>query len=223
VIHLYALADAPVAVAGLSGLDGAEVRDLHCGRLHAVVSDHDAVPAPTREHALDHAAVVEAVCALVDAVPVRFGVRHADEPALRAALDERAEALVDVLRRVGGRHELVLRATAAPEAKAPTPSTVAAADAPGRSYLEARLAEERARVTAARSARERLRSRTEELDDLAVEVLERDGPVGPERCLLVDDDRLEATLRLARRLIDAQDGLVLGGPWPPYTFAGGIG
>jgi hypothetical protein len=49
--------------------------------------------------------------------------------------------------------------------------------------------------------------------------VERDGPQGPERCLLVAVEQAERLLELARQLAAGDARLVVGGPWPPYTFA----
>jgi hypothetical protein len=228
VIHLYALADRPTAVDDLVGVDDAPLREVPVPPLHAVVSEHERAPRATRERALAHADATLRVCRRTSATPVRYGAHHADAAALETALEGRAGDLLASLQRVGGRLEVVVRFAATPTPVGAGASTVSggsgagsgaeAADA-GRAYLEDRLQRERQDREARRAAVEALRESTSVLDAHATEVVERDGPQGPERCLLVAHDDAEVLLDLARELAAGDARLVVGGPWPPYTFA----
>lgn len=237
-IHVYALTAVPVDLGDLVGVDGRGVRPVACPPLHAVVSDHDRAPGPTRGRALAHARVVAAAGEAAPAVPVQYGARHADETALRAAVRERAGALSDTLARVGGHVEVVVRFAAPVREQAPTgragdgtdiagdpaPSSDVPAVSPdaagsGRAYLEGRRERERAERAVRRAARQRLRERTAPFEPLASEAADRSGPRGPERCLLVPDAEVAPLLAAARAAADADGDLVVGGPWPPYTFA----
>ena len=87
-IHLYALGEPPPAGWVGVGVDDVAVEILACGDLHAAVSRHERPVAADRPQLLAHAAVVEALSLVTASVPVRFGVRHVDEPALMAAIEE---------------------------------------------------------------------------------------------------------------------------------------
>jgi hypothetical protein len=234
VIHLYALAGRPAEVDGLVGVDGAPLRSIPAAPLHAVVSDHEGVPRATRTRALAHAEATLQVCQLAPATPARYGAHHADEAALRSALAERAEDLLASVRRVGGRLEVVVRferrpdpvpASAVGGPASATPRTrgdedgAASGEGAGRAYLEGRLERERAEQETRRVAADGLRGRTAVLDEDAVGIIERDGAQGPERCLLVPAGRADAVVATAHALADGEPRIVVGGPWPPYTFA----
>jgi hypothetical protein len=218
-LHLYAIADRPVDVTDVRGIDGSGVESVRCGDLHAVVSRHTETPPTTRETALAHAGVVEAVALGGSAAPVRFGVGHHNEAALRAAVEERARGLSAAIARVRGRVEFVVR-VAEPVESAATPTTAACAGQPsGRHYLEDRLEQERGRRAALEAARDRVIARTSPLVELAVETRDRVGPAGPERCFLVPLSASERFAGLAADVIGADPPLVLGGPWAAYSFA----
>jgi hypothetical protein len=221
VIHLYALARGTRLPAGEVGVDGAELEIVSCGEIDAVVSEHDHAPAADRAGALRHAAVVAAVAGHAEVVPVRYGVQHQDRASLRAAVRDAAPALLRSLERVGGHVEFVIRRdpaafpSPAPRAPAPPPSE----ERPGRRYLEDRLAEERRARDAERVATAELRALTGPLDGQAAVVVERSGPHGPERCYLVERQELGTFTAAASACLKDREELVLGGPWPPYTFA----
>lgn len=239
-IHVYALTSAPLTLGGETGMDGQPLRTVGCPPLAAVVSDHDRPPAATRERVLTHARVVASVADRASALPVQFGAEHADETALRGAVLEREADLCRALGRVGGHVEVVVRfdgpeppvppASSGPPEPPPGDATVpadreGAGVAPeagsGRAYLEQRRAREQHVLSHRRAAAQALRERTAPFEHLAAELLDRAGRYGPERCLLVQRGRLEELLAAARATLEAHDDLVLGGPWPPYTFADG--
>ncbi len=240
-IHVYALVERPFELDGLiGGVDDRPLRLVYCPPLYAVVSEHDRAPGASRERALAHAAVVAAVAERTDVVPVQYGAQHADDGALRAAVGERAGGLQEAMRRVGGHVEVVVRFDRPPGrprgaeggdgdggdagadgdggAKAPPGDTVDA-EGSGRAYLERRLERERAERTARLAASEQLRARTAPVEQLATEATDRPGPRGPERCLLVHRDEVEPLLAAVRAVAAEDPDLVVGGPWPPYTFA----
>jgi hypothetical protein len=230
VIHVYALAERPAEVDGLLGVDGSPLRSVPAPPLHAVVSGHERAPRATRERALAHAEATLQVCQLVPATPVRYGAHHADEAALGTALAERGQDLLASVRRVGGRLEVVVRFERGPEpvttaavtgtgVAAASPATGAAADVgAGRAYLEGRLERQRAELRERRAAADDLREQTAGLDRHADRVIERDGAQGPERCLLVPAGSVAVVVAAARGLA-SERRIVVGGPWPPYTFA----
>lgn len=215
-IHVYALTAERVALDGLLGVVGAAVALVDCGGLHAVVSRHHQSPAREPERALEHAAVVEAVARTVPTLPVRFGSGYADEQALRTAVDERRGHLSAQLRRIGHCVEFVVRIAPQPE---PQSGDADAAAGSGRAYLERRLAHDKALRSTREAARDRLRVRTPTLADLAILTIERDGSRGPEAAYLVSAEDAERFRTLADEVVAGDPSLVVGGPWPPYTFA----
>jgi hypothetical protein len=222
VIHLYALTAEPPASVGLVGVDGAPVTTLAAGALVGVTSEHRSAPEVTADNALAHAAVVAAVADQVPTLPVRFGTHHRDHAALREALAETEDELLATLARIGHAVEYVVRAGAGPaasQASAPAPAddSVGQRQGPGRRYLEERLAEQHAAEAAEAAARARVAAATAGLDTLAIAIAERVGRSGPERCFLVDRDATAAFAAAAAAA--TEDGLVVGGPWPPFTFA----
>lgn len=235
-IHLYALTRGARLPPGVVGIQGTELEIVPCGPIDAVVSEHEYAPPADRATALSHAAVVAAVAEHAEVVPVRYGVQHRDRAGLQGAVIEAEPELVHSLQRVGGHVEFVVRHASdasarrtsppraqkppersAPDASAPDEATTA--PQPGRRYLEERLAEQRRARDAELMAAAELRALTSPLDGQAAVVVERTGPYGPERCYLVDRGALASFTVAASACLEDREELVLGGPWPPYTFA----
>jgi hypothetical protein len=219
VIHLYAVtAELPPAV-DVRGIDGADLSTVDAGALLAVASEHATAPTADAANALAHATVIAAVGDQVPSLPVRFGAHHRDHAAVRAALAETEDLLLATLARVGHAVEYVVRTEPTPATGAPVSTPTGGGDeGRGRRYLEERLAEQRAATAAADAVRERVAVATAALEALAIEVTERLGRSGPERCFLVDRSTHE-TFETAAAAATADSDLVLGGPWPPFTFA----
>jgi hypothetical protein len=224
VIVLYALAE-PGHGAELGPLatgDG-PLRIVPCGTIDAVIAERPHPPARTLEAAQEHAEVVVAITARLAAAPVRFGSWHADEGSLQAAIAARAEELRARVRAVGDAVEFLVRPATAPARSATAsassePAGGAASSAPGRSYLEGRLAQEQAARDAEREASARLLAVTAPLEALARDHRLGHGRAGVERCFLVGRDDAARFAELVRELTDGTD-LLAAGPWPPFTFA----
>lgn len=224
-IHLYALARAG-GDPRVAGIAAAPVVTFDAAGLHAIVSHHDAAVRATPDAALAHVAVIEALAAQTDVLPVRFGPGHADTATLRAELDRIRPQLHTLLDRVAGHVEFVVRAT-----EPPAPAAVGAGHAPtdpaapggrqgqGRAYLEARRARIRAEAEGEEALRDRLRSTTEPLASGAAAVRDTTGRNGPERCFLVSRHAAPTFAAQAQQLTDGAGDLVVGGPWPPFTFS----
>lgn len=196
------------------------------------------VALPTPENLLRHEAIVETVRRGGPALPVRFGTVLADPDAVREALAQRYDTLLDDLRRVGDKFELGVTALwrhgaadsnafqAAPrpdEPKAQREGTATAELQSGASYLRARMAEHRR----AMQSRERAEDVSAELDiALRRHALDARRILCPSERLalrttyLVSPDRLSAfvdafdVVRQEQRAVH----LLLSGPWPPYSF-----
>jgi hypothetical protein len=224
VIHLYAVTRG-VLPGSLRGLDDVPLSAVAVGDLHAVISRHEVALPPTEMQALRHAAVIEVLAAHVDVLPVRYGSHHGREADLRRRLEEQLPQLRDLLQRVGGHVEFVVRPSAAepqpPDGQVSVPRA-AAGGAPdagtGRAYLERRLAEERATAEELAASRARLHAATEELVGAAAAVHELTRHHSPERCFLVARPAAASFGERARQLVGGGP-YVVGGPWPPFTFA----
>jgi hypothetical protein len=222
VIHLYAVSALAPDPPDVRGIDGAPLRHPACGALHATVSDHPRAPAPSVESATSHAAVIAAVAEQVPTVPIRFGVDHTDAVSLRRSLSEVEDTLLRTLERVGDAVEFVLRAGASPPTTTPVAIPDDGTDARGRTYLEDRLrAQQEARATEERR-RTALATAAAPLAEHAIETTDRVGRAGPERCFLVARAQARRFAEVAAEVLADRDELLLGGPWPPYTFAGDV-
>ncbi|HLT69638.1 MAG TPA: GvpL/GvpF family gas vesicle protein [Acidimicrobiales bacterium] len=234
-IDVYAVAAGPRRPPGVAGVEGSPVELLDHRALVVAVSRHAAAPPPTRAAALAHAAVCDELQALAEAVlPVRFGAVYADEPALRAALDERHADLAAGLDHVRGRVEVGVRVgwdpaggdgDPAPSAPAPPATGAGGGGGPGRAYLLDRAAEERRRG-ARRERAERLAAAVHgAVAPLAADsrhrVLATDGLL-LSAAYLVDRPGVDGLVVRARAVVAEHPGLALlcTGPWPPYHFAG---
>lgn len=189
-----------------------------------------------------HHAVLEAASRVGPVVPARLCTLFSDDRALAASLDERRDALVEVLGRLEGRAEWGVKVYCEPETataraaeRDPQAKALAQAAAKGtegqmfilRKRREARLAE----AVAARS-----QEVAEQVSD-AVDPLAGDLRFRPLRSDLQPDRKDQMILNLALLLSEEEqaevervveelaaelepDGyrLELGGPWPPYSF-----
>jgi hypothetical protein len=224
VIVLYALAEAGRgARLGSLTTEAGPLRAVRCGTLDAVIAEHPGPPARTGEAAQQHAQVVAAITARLPAAPVRFGSWHADERSLRTAVDARADELRARVLAVGDAVEFLVRP--AVDATSPTgpmatpiPTDAAPAGAPGRAYLEGRLAQAQATRDRDRDAAARLLAVTAPLEPLAREHRLGRGRAGIERCFLVARGDADRFAELLRELTAGTD-LLAAGPWPPFTFA----
>ena len=244
-------AKAPEGVSGHAG--GGALRTLSAGRLTAVVQH---VPAAgfsqeaLRERLADrrtlescaraHHAVVSAVAAVTDTVPLPLATLYLDDERARSALVGDEQRFLDALERIAGRVEWGVKVYAAaprarpaqprtPSAPAPTPSPGPGA---GRAYLE--------RVRSRRQEQDRFRDaalRTAERVDSAARAvavaarrLRAHGPeaTGGHRWQVLNaayllpagqERRLREALAPYRRVPGVE--LELSGPWVPYSFAEG--
>ncbi len=110
-VHAIVTASDPELVGAL-GLGGREVRSVTCGRIRALVSDAPQGLRPERRHLAAHHALLKRLGAQSSAVlPVSFGVVADGIRDLRRVLAENEQTLLEQLRRVAGRVEMLLRIT----------------------------------------------------------------------------------------------------------------
>jgi gas vesicle protein GvpL/GvpF len=126
--------DAEVDLSWLVGVGEAKVRTVSCDELAVLVSDVSMAEfgeAALRrnlenldwldEVARQHHYVIDAAARMFPLLPTRLATVYSGDAAVCAALAERSEQLLDVLRRVGGRVEWGVKAYAAPDSGAAGP------------------------------------------------------------------------------------------------------
>jgi Gas vesicle synthesis protein GvpL/GvpF len=236
----------PARLAGVRGVDGAEVRLVRYRDLVAVVS-----PVPLAEFdeaalraklerlpwlevtARAHHAVVQAVAARSVTLPLRLATVYRGDERVTEVLRQghwRFRAALDLL---AGRVELGVKVYADPQATAP--ATPPAASSPGRDYLRRRRAQHRARDDARQRAAAAAAQVDAALAELAVDSRHRP-PQSPQLsgargenvlnvAYLVDAERAEELAARARRLEAEAPGVrvEVTGPWAPYSFAPPVG
>jgi len=225
-MHLYALVSGPVDSSTMTGIGERPVRQVEAGGLTAIVSYHDEVPATTKASALAHHEVVTAVADQAPTLPVRFGAAFQDRGSLVTMLGARADELQAAVRDIGERVEYVVRPSGDVSARSPRATTARApadrqqAEGGGRTYLLERLDEHRAWEQAAAVVVRQLEAIDRSVAPLAVRGVERSGPLGPERCYLVDRARADQFRQAVGDALAVDGvGIEVGGPLPPYTFA----
>ena len=181
------------------GLGAAPLRTVRHHRLRAVVSDH-AARVPVDEASLwSYEGVVEGLMRAGTILPARFGTAAADDGEIMAMLSTRGGELARSLERVRYAVEFAVRSPDSPEEH----GELADPDRPGTAYLRRRLAQ---------------KQDSRRLADLVAGVageLVRETERRAFRPLAVLVDRRHVpqfTARFRAR------GLILTGPWPPYSF-----
>jgi hypothetical protein len=223
VIHLYAVTRG-VVPGSLRGLDDVALSTVAVGDLRAVITQHPVAVRSTEPAALRHVAVIETLAEHADVLPVRFGSQHDREDDLHRRLEELLPQLRGLLEQVGGHVEFVVRPVEVvprpqPNQTAPHLAAGAAGAGTGRAYLERRLTEERTTADELAATRARLHDATEGLAAAAAAVHELTSQRGPERCFLVARSAATSFGEQARQLVADSGRFVMGGPWPPFTFA----
>jgi hypothetical protein len=211
-LHVYALAEHPVALPPTAGIGGGRLRAVPVDGVDAVVSDIGSVaPAADERTVLAHARVVDDLVSVNEAVlPGRFGGGFEDDGTLRDAIGPRLEKLRAALERVRGNVEIGLRVLTGEQRQVATASS-------GRDYLAGRLAEAQAAERAAKEIHQPLaasaradmlnvRATPELLLSAAYLIPRGDVDAFRTRVEALDRDHAELTF-------------VCTGPWPPYSFA----
>lgn len=263
-LYVYAIGAADIAVPAHVATFGGPLFIVRSGALGAVVSrfrpsdrlgqgrtsgesdthSNTATPAATGENLLRHEAVVEAICAVAAALPVRFGVTLPDGVAVERALARQQGALRADLLRIGDKVEVSVMALWNPAAidevtedertamkgqPADQPDARPDDQRPGLTYLRARQAQYQ-RSAAARARAERL---GRALDvELRPHPLQTQRVLCPSQRLALRDiylleraqvDDFGQTFEDVRRRHAAEARLLLSGPWPPYSFVSAPG
>lgn len=234
-MYLYAITDQPEApIPAGPGLKGASLLSLVYREIAAVVSPLAAAGVQATEvNIRRHEAVVEALMADRAVLPVRFGAVLEDEPAVQAALAAHYAGFVADLDRVRGRVEIGLRVLwneeeqasrrAGQQGSAPPRTSAPLHTGSGRTYLMARLEQER-----------RVQAERERAEELAAELhtpLARLAAESTHQLLVTPRMLLTAAYLVERNQMAAfqQEVEALGvvypalhflctGPWPPHSF-----
>jgi hypothetical protein len=235
---MYAIGRAfdPAGLAGLVGIDGAQVQLVAHRDVVAVVgaASSDEAALTARLEALDelaavagaHDAVVAAVAALTVVVPFRLATIYQDEHRVRELLRERYEKFRALLDQLAGTVEVGVKLYV--EDRSPVP---AAAGGTGRAYLRQLSQRHRRRDEEWRHAA----AAAERVDTaLGAHALDRNhhrpqpaqlsGASGRNvlnAAYLVPTSRLAEFTQVAQRLVTDEPALRIEvtGPWAPYSFA----
>ncbi len=204
---LYGIVDADRHTPAGRDFEGRRLRLLGCGEVAAVLGASLPASAIDETALREYARVIEVLMDDGPVLPARWG-SVATEKEIAATLHARHGELRQALERVRGAVEFSVRPPTEGLATGGRPAADAATGTggPGTAYLRARLAGQRG---------ERELS---ELIDAAAGGMVRARAWRPTRALalLVERDRAaEFAARIRAR------GLVLTGPWPPWSFAGG--
>ena len=206
------------------GLRGAPLEFVGAGALGAWAT-RDPLDGGTREDAFDHHRVVEGICAAQPCLPVRSGTRLPDAEAVRALIAARADGLLLMLDRVGGRRELAVTLLWPDSGVEPGRGhAVVGTGSPGRSFLERKrsdqAAEDARRATAERLARALETGLATEQSDVR-HAMCPSSRVALSTAVLAPAGEAEELKARAVEVVSRLEGVrgVVSGPWPPYTFA----
>ena len=201
-VCVYALASGAHARLGIRGVAGERLRAIRISRMTVIVGDVRRAPAPTIRHLKRHAAIIEQLAHVFDAIlPVRFATCVANEEELAAVLRSRASKLKARLRAVRRRTQMTIRLVA-PRVAQPRPTS-------GAEYLRQR----RVVVPAFEPVRAAI---GKYIKDARVD---RSGDVVTINHLIPRTavERYRAGVERAAAEHDVR--LMLTGPWPPFAFA----
>lgn len=229
------------AVDGVAGIGGAPVRIVAAGELSCVISDVEL--GEFGEQALrqnleqldwlarvarEHNAVIDAICRITTALPVRLATIYRDDASATAQVMRRLEAARGALARVAGREEWGVKVFG-PIAEESTAETSRAAS--GTEYLRRRRAALQQQTSAHAAAQADADAVFEQLAELAIDA-RRHRPQDPQlsgnrhpmllnAAFLVEREEVPDFQKLVAKLAAGHPSyeLALTGPWPPYSFA----
>jgi Gas vesicle synthesis protein GvpL/GvpF len=211
----YAIAECSEGEVDGHGLEGRPLKGVAEGELVAVVSERSTRHLDQESAILwEYERTVETLMRQHPILPARFGSVFDAEDDVRSMMRERSAELRAAVARVRDAAELGLRASwsSLPEG--------GKSDESGTAYMHRRLAQHRRAEHVARVL--------EPLDRLARAShhrLQPDAATAFAGAYLIERDRLEEFTQLVRDLDQRLEdiGLLLTGPWPPYSFAQGAG
>lgn len=206
-ISLYCVVDDPAAARAACRGSGPEgVMVIGAGRL-GCVGRMEVTPLPSDDPQalVDHDAVIRRLMGTCTVLPFRYGTAFSSEGEVQAQMDARAGEFELLLRKLRGKVELALRASAAPPPRRCASS--------GRGYLRA------LRHEAGGSVLHELHKALAASSDSAVVTADR--PCSIKSSYLVDESGIERFCRLLAQTLSGLEGVrdtSLTGPWAPYSF-----
>lgn len=180
-----------------------------------------------------HEDVLQAIAAVTDVLPFRFGTIYRSEDDVRALLDTQRAALTEALERVQGRLELGVKLWV-DRGRVDASLSGSSAEGPqtGRAYLEARRSAQQSKDEADALCLETAQTTFERLAVHAVEgVVNRPQPrelTGRDSDMLLnaaflveagDAALVDEVARIDAELRDRGFSIEVTGPWPPHNFA----
>jgi hypothetical protein len=208
---------------------GVSLREFGEESLARNLNDRDWLETKARAHS----DVLQAVAAVTDVLPFRFGTVYRSEDDVRGLLDARGDALAAALERVQGRLELGVKLWADREILEASLSTSSVGGGQtGRAYLEERRSAQRRKNEADTLCLETARATFERLiahacDGVANRPQPRELTGRTEDMLLNaaflvdagDTALLDEVARIESELPDSGFTIEATGPWPPHNFA----
>lgn len=248
----YAIADdvGKADLGALTGVADAKVRAVPAAGLTVLVSDVGAdefgeealrmnleSPEWLEDVARAHHCVIDAMARMFRLLPLRLATVYSGEAAMVAAVAGRADELRAALVRIGGRLEWGVKVYAHERDEKPAQRGGADTDGAGAgiAYLKRRRAELSAREDSQRSAAESARGVHRELSEQAERarlyppqapaLTGSRAPMLLNATYLLDPDDVPGFATAVAATANAHPDLLLEltGPWPPYSFAGGLG
>jgi hypothetical protein len=204
-VLLYGVTDGQLAAQLGDGLAGGRLRHLTYRHLSAVVSDIDRAPIPGGQTLWAYESVIERLMDSCTLLPARFGATATGEREITDMLVARRVELTAALERVRCAVEFAVHAAPPTTITDSTDSTDG--EGPGTAYLRRRLSEQ-----------VRTRELATEVRAVAGDLVraERTGSTGSVAYLVVQsaaEDFVQRTTAV---------GATVTGPWPPYSFVGGM-
>ncbi len=209
----------------LLGIDGEPVTAIYRAGLSMWVSDVLTAP-PDAERLRQHEAVVRAALRKATPLPLRFGTRFSDRAAAEAALEQRGDEFMQMLKEFEGKVEMGLRVDGGAGSSRREPEESPSDGPPrgsGRAYLEARRRDIRARSAALDELDRQMDLLDSALAGLgwksARAILPGDPPTGSLAHLVRRTEVLSYRDRVSELEADNPHlRIAVSGPWAPYSF-----
>jgi hypothetical protein len=198
VIVLHAVIPRPADGAAAHGL-----REHVAGEVSVLYTQGEGRPSISREAVLEHGTRIVRLAKRGPVLPIRYGTAVPDLDELAVVAEENADAWARVLARLAGHCELLVHVDAADADERHRPGES------GRDYLRRRTATLQRRARAIEEVEGLLAPWAREVrvlpDGRRIAVLVRQEDAGAARDAVVDAATYD-------------DGLVVTGPWPPFSF-----
>ncbi len=236
--YVYAILGRDVPLpSGLTGLQAEPLALVPWRDLAAAVSPYTGTPLqPTADALLGHETVVEALCQVGPALPVRFGTILEGHEAVKRVLESRYDVLLADLERIGNKVELGLMIlfeetrgqSELLNVPQPPPKLSTSAPGPGTRYLQSRVSQYQREAAQQHRARLVLDDLQRTLHPSTCEQRYRtflEPRLAIRAAYLVEPGRVQEIQQTIDTLRQERPGLrwLISGPWPPYSFVADAG